>query len=138
MSVVDPAIQASYKEAIARRGRQVKFRRVTGDAPNVVKTDATVKSIVMSDAPDPLSSMRAGYSDRETGALTQDMRKLIVMVDDLTAQGFPLPLRENDLLFLDPVTAPATNDGRRMSIAHVDPDTRALAGAIEVIATGVQ
>jgi hypothetical protein len=130
---VDPAIQASYRDAIARRGRDVKFRRITGEAPNAGKVDAVVKAIVMTATPDPLSSMRSGYSEREGAGMTFRARHLIVMADDLTTEGFPLPLKENDIVFLD-----AAAEKRRLSITMADPETRALAGAIDVIASGVQ
>lgn len=122
---------AFYKRAIARRGRDVKFRRVVPGSPEAQVTDVVVRAIVTRMAPDTIASIRQGRSEREVGGLRNFDRQVIVMADDLAGQGFPLPVQTDDALFLDPDT-----NKRKLAISQVDPETRALAGAIELLATG--
>jgi hypothetical protein len=128
---VNPRIKASHKRAIARRGVPVKFRRVVGSPPNAVPVEATVKAVIQRMTPDTRADARLGFADTQPGSFTQHMRNVLVMADDLTAQGFPLPVREGDDLFV-------INSETKLSVSQVDTETRAIAGAIEIIATGVK
>lgn len=128
---INPRIQASHKRAVARRGVDVKFRRVTGSPPNAVPVEATVKAVVQSMTPDTQADARLGFSDSQPGSFTQHMRRVLVMADALTAQDFPLPVNEGDDLFV-------IGTDTKLSVSQVDAETRAIAGAIEIIATGVK
>ncbi len=126
----DAKMVASHRRAIQRRGHNVKFRRVVTGTPAQV-TDAVVKAIVMKATPDPTASLRQGRSDREVGGLRQFDRQIVVMAEDLQQKGFPLPLKLGDAVFLDPDA-----DKGKLEVSQVDNETRALAGAIELLAAG--
>jgi hypothetical protein len=115
-----------YRRAIARRGESVTFQRILGQAPIVTilpaPAGATVQAIVMNYQVQP-DVMRV---DPEGGVTLGD-RQIIVLVDDLTAAGFPMPLRKNDKAIVQ---------GEVLNIETLDPSKRGIAGAIEVHAKG--
>jgi hypothetical protein len=124
--VTDPNAIQAYRRAIARRGESVTFQRITGQAPNVTilppPNGATVQAIVMNYQVQP-DVMRV---DPEGGVTLGD-RQIIVLADDLTAAGFPLPLRKNDKAIVQ---------GEVLNVETLDPSKRGIAGAIEVHAKG--
>lgn len=124
-----PAQHASHRRQIDRRGTLCTFRRTTGAAPNTQKIEATVTAVVSTLQPDTMSTSRTGYSAVMMGSLDQQARRILVMAEDLDAAGFPLPLKQNDGVRLD--------SGEWLNITQVDAQTRATAGAIEMMATGV-
>ena len=132
MSNIDTAINGAYERAFARLGVAVSvtFKRVTGFAPNAVTTQsAAVMAVVRNYQPDTTSVAQTGYATTKQGAITEGDRMIIVMVTDLQAAGFPLPLRKNDKVIMD--------TGDELNITDVDSWKRAAAGAIELKAAGV-
>ena len=127
-------IIASHRNAhlrqIAKRGVPITFRRVSGSAPTTTVIEKKVNAVVSTMSPDYMSTSQTGYSSSQTGAMEQNARRIIVMASDLRGAGFPLPIRKNDGVILD--------TGERLNITSVDAETRAVAGAIDVIAAGVQ
>lgn len=119
----------AHRRAIAMRGVPITFRRITGAAPNSTKVEKTVNAVVTTLVSDQLSSSRSGYSQSLVGSLPQGSRRIIVMAEDLQAAGFPLPVKSNDGITLD--------TGERLNVTQVDAETRAVAGAIELLAAGV-
>ena len=127
--MVEAALQTSHGRAIARRGVPVTFRRISGSPPNATALNVVVTAIVMTILPDQLSSAKSGYAEAQVGAMTQKGRRILVLASDLSGGGFPLPVKENDTILLA--------DGRRLNVTTVDAETRALAGAIDITASGV-
>lgn len=127
--MVDLGAQEGYRRAIARRGEQVTFQRIVGYAPNPVTVlpaggGATVNAIVMKYQP---TQSIGGFAGGD--AITEGDRTLIVLGDDLLQAGFPLPLQKNDKVIVQ---------GELMNIERVDPSTRGVAGAWELVALGVR
>jgi hypothetical protein len=122
--------RASHRRQIKRRGVPITFRRITGAAPNTTTIEKTVNAVVSTLTPDQLSTSRTGYSESLVGALAQGSRRIIVMAEDLQTAGFPLPLKKNDGITLD--------SGERLNVTQVDAETRAVAGAIELLAAGIR
>jgi hypothetical protein len=124
--MTDPNALEAYRRAIARRGESVTFQRILGQAPNITilpaPAGATVQAIVMNYQVQP-DVMRV---DPEGGVTLGD-RQIIVLADDLTAAGFPLPLRKNDKAIVQ---------GEVLNVETLDPSKRGIAGAIEVHAKG--
>lgn len=130
---IDASMQASHRAAIKRRGVPVTFRRITGTAPNTAKVDASVTASITAYQPDRADPARAGYASDSIGAITQGLRLVLVMADELAAAGFPLPVKKHDKIV---VTDPGAAD--TLDIVAVDPFKRSIAGAIELVAAGVQ
>lgn len=125
----NPGALAGYRRALAIRGILVAVTRINGVAPNAVTQSVDVKAIVLDYTPDTTTVGQTGYPAGKQGALTQGDRMVIVLEDDLRAQGFPLPLRKHDRITLP------TNDV--LDVVEVDPFKRAVAGATELKAAGV-
>lgn len=125
---VDPMIRDAYRRALARTGQSVTFVRNVGVAPNITQTSATVTARVTTYTPDSAAVGRTESSARKLGAITQGDRKIIVLADDLANAGFPVPLQKNDK---------AVVDGETLNVMSVDPNTRGLAGAVELVVAGV-
>lgn len=123
MSVGDPSVVAGYRRALGRRGQDVTFRRVVGQAPNAIVVNATVSAIVMDYVPE-----AAVMPVKREGAITQGGRHIIVLADDLAEKHFPLPLVKHDKAIIN---------GETLDIFSVDANKRGLAGAIDVLAVGV-
>jgi hypothetical protein len=126
--MTDPAAVAGYRRAIARAGERVTFQRLFGNAPNVRTFSATVKARVAGYMPNSGVPAREGFTG-EMSVITQGDRNIIVMVEDLAAKRFPLPLRKNDRVIL--------LTGEELNVTVVDARTRALGGALDVVATGL-
>jgi hypothetical protein len=120
---------ASYRRMLQKTGQSVIFRRVIGQAPNATTIDATVTCILR--AYSPTSPIGQGL---RTAAISEGARQFIVLSDDLTNAGFPLPLAKNDKIVL---VQPAPNEMLTFNIVDVDPGSRIFAGAIEGRAVGV-
>lgn len=125
---MDPGAISAYRRAIARTGQPVTFIRYQGVAPHVVTFSATVTARVTSYTPDSSVVGRTDFSANKLGAITQGDRKIIVLEADLAAAFFPLPLQKHDK---------AVVNGETLDILQVDPNTRQLGGAIELVAAGV-
>lgn len=131
MTQPDPAIVASYRRAIARAGLSaVTFKRITGFAPNTAVVSATVQAVVRDYNPDTTSVAQTGYAATKLGAMTEGDRMIIVMATDLFDARFPLPLKKNDKVVI-------VETGEELNITVVDASKRAVAGAIELKASGV-
>lgn len=123
----DQNLKRSYGNWILKRGVSIEIRRVTGAAPNSVAISKSVLAIVQNFLPDSFAVARQGYSG--PGAISQGDRRIIVMADDLAATGFPLPIKKNDTVILD--------TGDKLNVTQADAQTRAMVGAIEIVAAGV-
>lgn len=125
---VDSAIRDAYRCALARTGQTVTFIRNVGVAPNITQASATVMAHVASYTPDAEVMARTEFSARRIGAITQGDRKIIVLADDLANAGFPVPLQKNDKAIVD---------GETLNVVSVDPNTRHMASAVELVVAGV-
>lgn len=123
--MTDPGVVATYRRALARRGEPVTFRRVTGQAPNAVTFSATVQAMVADYVP-----QGDVMPIKREGGITQGARKIIVLAEDLALARFPVPLVKNDKVVVGDIPA-------ALNVESVDGKKRALAGAVEVVATGV-
>jgi hypothetical protein len=128
--MIDGSAEAFTRLGIQLVGIPVRFERVTGYAPNVVITSATVTAKVMKYALDTVTVSETGYTASKPGAIRQGDREVLVMAADLAAEGFPLPVLKSDRIVL------ATGD--TLLIIAVDANKRAMAGCIEIDAAGVQ
>jgi hypothetical protein len=128
--MVDPAMQAAYRRALARTGETVTVQRVSGTAPRTATFSASVKANVQSYAPETNEVSEGGYGSSQIGATTQSQRKVIVVAEDLAAARFPLPVQKNDRVMLA--------DGTKCNVTGVDAHKRQLAGAIELTVVEVQ
>jgi hypothetical protein len=123
-AAVDPSMLGAYRRAMKRRGVAIVMRRVSGDAPNASTFDAPV--IVILTAYQPEQDVMAVKPE---GGISQGLRSVIVLQDDLQDQRFPLPVQKNDKVVLD--------TGEVLNVTEVDPYKRALASAIELKVEGV-
>jgi hypothetical protein len=121
---VNRAAQAGYRRALVARGVPVKFRRVTGAAPNTQSFFADVAAIVLTE-----TAAKAEGTFALAGEMAENDRLLIVVADDLAHKRFPLPLVEGDQVLLL---------GEWTNLVKVDPLSRAFAGAIVAIAKGIR
>lgn len=127
----DPAVLAGYRRALARAGRLVTIERWIGQPPNrVLSAGAEVKAIVRDYTPDGQVVGQSGYGAGRPGAITEGDRFVLMLEDDLKAKRFPLPLQKHDKVRLAPDIL--------LDVVLVDPYKRAVAGAIELKAAGVQ
>jgi hypothetical protein len=128
---VDPAIREATRRAIYRAsgGLQVTFTRVVGIAPNATTTSATVKAVVRDYKIDTPEMGQEGFKAANPGAITQGDREILVMADDLSAAGFPLPVEKGDRV--------AAETGEKMNVTQVDALKRGIAGCIELVAAGI-
>lgn len=121
--MLDSNIVAGYRRAIARRPTPVIVRRITGVAPNATTDDVCIDGIVTDYIPKaPVANVTP------EGAITLGARFVVLLGEDLVAQGFELPVAKNDKVVVG---------GEELNIMSVDPYKRALAGAIEIVAEGV-
>lgn len=125
----DPRMVTAYRRALALKGIPVVVTRVTGFAPNTVTFSSTLMAIVENYTPDSTAVAETGFSSSKVGAISQGDRMVILMSDDLVQQNFPLPLQKNDKIALP--------TGDVLNVEQVDSYKRALAGAIELKATGI-
>jgi hypothetical protein len=122
--MVDTNALAGYRRAIARAGQPVTFQRVTGQAPNVTTGNYQVSAIFRAYQP----TTAIGGTVVRSAEITEGLREFIVLSDDLSAAGFPLPLLKNDKIIVGT---------EKFNITEVDPGTRIIAGAIQGKAVGV-
>ncbi len=127
--VRDSAIMAAYVRAIRRRPEQVTIERLSGAAPNVTSISATVDAVVRNVTADKTNEQVEGNVTR--APIPQSAVEIIVLAQDLEAQGFPMPVEE-----FDKVTLSST--GSRLAIINVDMHSRALAGGIVIKAAGLE
>jgi hypothetical protein len=130
ISMIDRAAEEFTRQGVHRRGIMVSFQRITGFAPNATILSADVMAIVESVLPDTEAESYSGHSARKPGSISQNDRAIIVMAGDLEAAGFPLPIVKGDKIVI-------SMSGDKFSVTKVDSYKRAMAGAIELTATGV-
>lgn len=130
MNGSDPSATAFTRQGILLVGVPVTFERVQGFAPNVVIISASVVAKVMKYSLDTVTVAETGYSASKPGAIRQGDREVLVMADDLSAAGFPLPVLKSDRIVLP--------TGDVLNIISVDANKRAMAACIEIDAAGVQ
>ena len=131
MRAPDPGAVAGYRRAMLRRGFPATIQRINGEAPRTSLVSAEeVPVMVLAETADTAAGTATGYGSGDVGGLAQDTRTMLVMVEDLAAARFPLPLTKNDRVLL-------TQSGELLNITDVDADKRALGGAIEIKVTGV-
>jgi len=128
--MIDPGAQALTASGVRRSGVSVAFQRRTGFAPNVVVVAANVIAIIQTVQADSSAPDEGSMPASKTGSIKEDQRFVIVMAADLTNAGFPLPLRANDKIVV-------TDTGELLNIDRIDAYKRAMAGAIEIYASGV-
>jgi len=128
--VTDPSIVSAYRNAFARRAVPVVVERIIGFGASQTVIAATVPGVVQGNTVSTSASARTDYAATEPGAISQGDREVLLLADDLEREAFPLPLAKNDR-----ITLPGSSE--RLSISRLDPHTRALAGAIICIVTGV-
>lgn len=127
----DPSAVAAYRTAMSINGVAIIVQRVSGFAPNVTIVNAAqVTAIVRQVISDTTEVAQAGLSASVMGAIDQADRLVIVLADDLCAEGFPLPVAKGDQVALP-------DSSEILNVTRVDPYRRAMAGAIELYATGV-
>lgn len=127
-----------FRRALERRGHWVLIRRVSGNAPSSTNLDAEVRAIVTGYKPQQPVGSASG--DREA-AITLGARMVLVSAADLKDRRFPLPVKKNDKVVLnDDKTKLGTGTAggdEELNVMSADPNTRHIAGAIELVAEGV-
>ena len=127
----DLSAVAAYREAFAVNGVGVTIQRVSGYAPNVTTVaSVAVTAIVRNVTADTTAAAQSGLSAATPGAVQQADRLVIVLADDLTAAGFPVPVARGDQVVLPDAS-------EIVNVIRVDPYKRALAGAVEIFVAGV-
>lgn len=130
MNGLDPSAQAFTRLGIYRVGIPVTFERVVGYAPNATTIAAAVTAVARKYQLDTVTVAETGISASKPGAIRQGDREVLVMADDLAAAGFPLPVLKSDRIVV-------TATGDTLNILKVDAYKRAMAGCIEIEASGV-
>jgi hypothetical protein len=106
----------AYMEAMDDAAETISIRRFTGTGIGRTHVDTQARARV------------TGYQERElTGTIQQGDRRIIMLVDDLIAAGFAVPVTANDKVVLR---------GTMISIVSVDDSTRRVQG--ELIAYEIQ
>lgn len=106
---------ASAKSAYARALREaITLRRYTGSGPSRPHFDAEM-----------IRSRTVGYEPHELiGGVVQGDRKVIVLMEDIIARGFVLPVTINDKIVIR---------GKELAILAVDDSTRRVDGVLIAI-----
>jgi hypothetical protein len=125
----DQTIVDAYRRAILRRPEPVTIERLTGSAPNVTSISVTVDAVVRNVTADATNEDVEGKV--RIGNIPQSAVEILVMSADLEDAGFPVPVEEYDKVTL-------SSTGTRLTIINVDSHKRALGGAIEIKAAGVE
>ena len=128
MPLPDQNAKAAYRRALQRAGQDVTVQRWTGQAPNRTVTQATVKAFVQKDMADFRAVARTDYSSSKQGAITQSDIHVVLLTDDISDRGFPLPVQKDDKVVVQ---------GETFNVDIVDANTRIFAGAIDLTVTGV-
>lgn len=109
-------VRQSYSRAANAAGETISLRRYTGVGTSRVPADTDVRARVV------------GYQEHElVGTIQQGDRKIIMLVEDLEAAGFSLPVLATDKCVIR---------GKMLSIVSVDDSTRRIQG--ELIAYEIQ
>jgi len=107
------------RASIGRSGQLISVRRLSTTTPQTVIARADVKATVRGYAPDEL-----------VNGITQGSRKVIVSLLDLTAAGFPLPVKKSDRIYLGALFDTVT------TIQTIDPDHREYQACLEISTSG--
>lgn len=132
MTTIDQVWQGQHRSMIHKVGVAVTFRRITGAAPNTTIVPiggAVVTAIVREYRPDRAAASEGGYGAGQIAAVGLGDRQVIVMADELTAAGFPLPLQKDDQIIV-------TSTSELLVVREPDSAKRAVAGCIEMYAVG--
>ncbi len=116
---MNAAAAGRARASIGRSGELISVRRMSTGTPQTVIARADVKATVRGYAPVEL-----------VNGITSGSRRVIVSLLDLTAAGFPLPVKKNDRIYLGALFDTAT------TIQSVDPDHREFQGCLEISTTG--
>lgn len=127
----NPSAAAAIERAIDRLGVQIQVQRKFGQPPSAWTFTVMLNAIVQNVQPDGTQEAQAGYAASQMGAISQNDRTVILLNRDLWLARFPLPVQKGDWIIL-----PLTSEN--FSVTKVDPYKREMAGAIELMATGVQ
>ncbi|MGD9880458.1 MAG: hypothetical protein AB7F22_10615 [Reyranella sp.] len=103
-------VKASYRRAIDQAGEPLTVRRYTGAGASRPRVDVSVRGRVVDYRPDEL-----------VGTIQQGDRMIILLVEDLVAAQFPMPLRKGDKIVVR---------GRELNIEDPDDNTRRVAGVL--------
>lgn len=95
-------VTADYRDMLSEYGEEIIIRRYTGTDPQIM-FGATVKARVKGYAAAPL-----------VGGVMQGSIKIIALIEDLIAAQFPLPVRDDDKVFVR---------GKESDIVGVDNNT---------------
>lgn len=129
--MTDLSAVAAYREAMAVNGVAITIQRVSGYAPSVTTVASVpIAAIVRNITADTTAAAQAGLSASTPGAVQQADRLVIVLADDLTAVGFPVPVARGDQIVLPDAS-------ELLNVIRVDPYKRAIAGAVEIFAAGI-
>ncbi len=101
-------VKAAYREAMDASFEVFTIRRYTGTGLNRPRFDSNLRGRIVQYQPHEL-----------VGSIVQGDRKAIVLVEDLIAAQFPLPVTPNDKIMLL---------GREIAIVAVDGMTRRVQG----------
>jgi hypothetical protein len=108
-----------YRDALDVAGEVITVRRYTGTGVTRVPVDTDVRARV------------TGFQERElVGTVQQGDRRIIMLLEDLIAAGFAVPVTANDKIVLR---------GTMIAIVSVDDSTRRVMGeliAYEILARG--
>ncbi len=115
--------------AMMKRGESIVISRYPFTTPTTA-ISASINAIIRNYAPDSGAASRQGYGSGDLGGVTQGDRSIIVMVADLQAQAWPLPVQKDDKILI-------LSNNELCNVTRVDASKRAIAGAIELEAAGV-
>ncbi|TMI98476.1 MAG: hypothetical protein E6G97_25980 [Alphaproteobacteria bacterium] len=115
--MADPALVGAYRDSINQVGMWCIFRRSVGEVPNVQKFHARVKARVWNFSPEEFR-----------GGAKSGSRHVIVLEEDLARRGFPVPVIAADSIEIV--------GGERLTVVTNDTETRAPAGAYDIVAIG--
>lgn len=104
------AAVASHRRLLNGTGTRVSVTvlRLSGTGPSPTTTSATVDGRAMNFDPTEFA-----------GPMQQGDRNVLIMMDDLAAQSFPVPLQLTDFVVIS---------GKRLKIKALDLDTRRIEG----------
>lgn len=103
-------VKQSYIAAMDAAGETIAIRRFSGPGVGRTHVDTNARARV------------TGYQERElVGTIQQGDRRVIMLVDDLIAAGFAVPVTPSDKIMLR---------GKQLSIVNVDDSTRRIQGVL--------
>lgn len=107
-----------YRRARASEGESIKLRRYSGSGASRTPTDYTMTALRV--------YRPTGDGDDLIGGLVQRDRQVIVMLEDVQASGFPLPIN----ITSDKVVLTRESGSPELAIKDIDDDTRRVKGEL--------